>query len=220
MQSEGNVMMDEKNTEKRLNKRTEGRKKNLPYTGCGILVSILFLVVLTLTGRMGVRTTLEITSVEKYTLLDIDQIEQEIKVNYNYLESLSMLVVNVEEGQEGILQLELLNERGKKDFSREFSLNKIKIGEFQKFPVHKLLKSGNYILRISYYGNVPEYGVPKVMALEKSRNLDVTGTCYNLGEVQWESLALGYDYYQIPYGLWIAIAAVIPLFFFLIWDMD
>ena len=212
--------MDESRREERRKKRKERRKKNLLYTGGGILVSIMFLVVLTLTGQMGVRTTLGVASVEKYELLDIDWIEQEIRVNYNYLDALYLFVVNIEEEQEGILQLELIREGGKEVFSRDYPLKKIRAGEFQKFPVHKFLKPGNYTLRINYYGDVPEYGVPKLMALENTNNLEVTGTCYNWGEALQENIALGYDYYQIPYALWIAIAAVIPLFAFLISDAD
>ena len=109
---------------------------------------------------------------------------------------------------------------GEDVFSREYPLKKIKIGEFHKFPVHKFLKPGNYTLSINYFGDIPKYGAPKVMALEKSKNLEVTGTCYNWGEALEENIALGYDYYQIPYGLWLAVAAVIPLFAFLVSDTD
>ena len=213
-------MMDGSRRRERRKRRRERRRKNLLYTGGGVLFSILFLIVLTLTGRMGVKTTLGITSVGKYDLLAIDWIEQEIQVNYNYLDSLYMFVANVEEERDGTLQLELVNEEGKEVFSREYPLKKIKIGEFHKFPVHKFLKPGNYTLSINYFGDIPKYGAPKVMALEKSKNLEVTGTCYNWGEALEENIALGYDYYQIPYGLWLAVAAVIPLFAFLVSDTD
>ena len=213
-------MMDESRKEERRRKRKERRKRDLIYTGGGLLVSILFLIVMILTGRMGVKTTLGITSVGKYDLLDIDWIEQEIRVNYNYLDGIYMFVVNVEEEQNGILQLELISEDGEKVFSRDYPLKKIEIGAFHKFKVHRFLKPGNYTLRINYSGDVPEYGVPKVMAVDKIKNLEVTGTCYNWGEALEKNIALGYDYYQVPYGLWLAAAAVIPLFAFLVSDAD
>lgn len=213
-------MMDESRKEERRRKRKERRKRDLIYTGGGLLVSILFLIVMILTGRMGIKTTLGITSVGKYDLLDIEWIEQEIRVNYNYLDGIYMFVVNVEGEQNGILQLELISEDGKRVFSRDYPLTKIEIGAFHKFQVNKFLKPGNYTLRVNYSGDVPEYGVPKVMAVDKIKNLEVTGTCYNWGEALEKNIALGYDYYQVPYGLWLAAAAVIPLFAFLVSDAD
>ena len=214
------MMMDENRREEMLKKRRERRRKNLIFIGCGLLVSIFLLIALFLTGQMGIRTTLGVTSVEQYDLIETEGIEQEIRINYNYLDSLFLFVVNIEEGQEGKLLLKLTDETGRTVFSKEYPLKSIEIGTFQKFPVHKFLEQGNYILEVNYSGEVPEYGIPKVMALEEKKNLDETGDCYLQGQLQEKSLALGYECYQFPYWVWLAIAAVITLIAFLASDSD
>ena len=116
------MMMDENRREEILKKRRERRRKNLIFIGCGLLVSIFLLIALFLTGQMGIRTTLGVTSVEQYDLIETEGIEQEIRINYNYLDSLFLFVVNIEEGQEGKLLLKLTDETGRTVFSKEYPL--------------------------------------------------------------------------------------------------
>ena len=214
------MMMDENKREERQKRKRAERRKKLIFTGCGILISALFLGILFCTGQLGTRTALGVTSVEQYNLIETEGIEQEIEINYNYLDSLFLFIANMEEGQEGALGLELVDEEDKIVFSKEYSLKEIEIGAFQKITVHKFLKPGKYTLKVNYSGDIPEFGIPKVMVLGEGKNLEETGKCYLNGQIQKESLALGYVFYQFPHWLWIAIAAVIPLLAFLASDSD
>lgn len=214
------MTMDENRKEERPKRKREKRRRKLIFIGCGVLISVLFLGILFCTGQLGIRTTLGVASVEQYNLIEAEGIEQEIEINYNYLDSIFMFIANMEEGQEGTLGLKLVDEEDEIVFSNEYSLKKIETGTFQKLTVHKFLKPGKYTLTVNYSGDIPEFGIPKVMVLGEEKNMEETGKCYLNGQIQKENLALGYVFYQFPYWLWIAIAAVIPLFAFLALESD
>ena len=155
------MMMDENKREERQKRKRAERRKKLIFTGCGILISALFLGILFCTGQLGTRTALGVTSVEQYNLIETEGIEQEIEINYNYLDSLFLFIANMEEGQEGALGLELVDEEDKIVFSKEYSLKEIEIGAFQKLTVHKFLKPGKYTLKVNYSGDIPEFGIDR-----------------------------------------------------------
>lgn len=218
MQTEGSIRMVGNRITERRRKRKEKRKKSLIFTGCGMLISVVFLCVLLMTGQFGIRTIRGVTSVEQYNLIEAEEIEQEIEIKYSYLDSIYLFFVNLEEGQEGDISLELIDENGKRVLLKDFPLDKIEIGRFQKLPVRKFMKKGSYTLTVNYSGDIPEYGVPKIMVLGEEKNLEETGKCYFKGQAQEEALAIGYEYYQFPHWLWLAIAAIIPLLAFLASD--
>ena len=174
-----------------------------------IPVWLLFSLFLVMSGKAGIKNVQEYLDFEHVNLCYIDNIEQKIMVKYNYLNSLSLFIVNLDDKTTGKIELRLKDKKGKEIFHRAYSAREIEAGRYQEFPIHKFVEPGKeYVLLLDYVGEVPEYGAPKIYIAPKNRNLKDTGECLYNGELMEGNIAICYSYYQIPYYFWGIIMVV------------
>ncbi len=164
----------------------------------------------------------EYTNYEKYTIYNIDSsnvIEQEIYVPFSYIESISVFCVNVFPEMQG-LKLEIVDEKGKTIFSREYEAKNMVTGYFSELPVRKKLERGHtYKFRFSHEADPAGEEVWGIMTSSPEKNLSTIRKCWYNGEEIPYNLALSMEYKEPSYANFVIISAIIVLAF-CFWKSD
>lgn len=171
-----------------------------------LLISELLLIRF---GMLGTKIEREYVNFTNVNLYEVDEIKQNIKPKYNYLNTLSLFLVNITEETTGEIELKLTDDSGKVFFNNSFSVSDIEVGRFHEFPIKKFLEPNKkYILYINYIGKVPDFGKPKIYVTSKG-NLQETGECMSNNKEMKENIAICYSYRQIPYAVGLVMAIVL-----------
>lgn len=187
----------------------KSKKYKIIFTIAVILVILFLELLIVKSGFMWKTIKREYVNFENVNLCTVEKIEQVIIPKYNYVNSVSLFLVNITEETSGDIILKLINEDGKEIFCNSFPVSSIEVGRYAEFQINKfVIPDKKYILCIDYSGEVPEFGAPKIFITNKG-NLQETGKCISNGNSMEENIAMCYSYSQFPYSVGLVTALVL-----------
>lgn len=191
-----------------------------------ILVRGIFLILTTiLLGVLflrGDKSGTEYLNFGEYDMLHVEDqmtVEQMIRPTEDFLVSVSLFCANIEPDM-GILEIEIVDEDGKRIYQREVEADTLETGTFNRFAVNKTVeKNRDYTLSLTFRLNegANEELSLGIMAVPESKNLPQTGKCRFDGMKDDYNLAITYEMGRPPLiglTLFAAVLVIMNLFLF------
>lgn len=193
-----------------------------------LIRGIFFVLTAGLLGGLflrGDRSSTEYLNYDEYDMLHVhDQmkIEQVIRPTEEFLVSVSLFCANIEPDM-GILEMEIIDENGKRIYRREVEADTLETGAFNRFVINKAVKKNkDYTLCLTFRMNdkAGEDLSLGIMAVPESKNLSQTKECRVEGMQDGYNLAIAYEMRRPPLiGLTLFGASFVIVNLFLIPDI-
>lgn len=195
-------------------------KKELVYKTiiiCIIVVAILIFIPQLITGS---RTQSDYLNFSDINFLEIDsehEVMQKFVSSYSYIKKISLFPVNIVPGMKN-MELTILNGKGKIIFQKKYLAEALQAGVFNDFPVNVYVgKNKELWLRITYSGE-QEGDYLGIMAVPSSKKDAHNRECVYAGKDMEMTLAMGYEYIDVPpmEGIMVGVAIFFILFLFVL----
>lgn len=130
----------------------------------------------------------------QWELTEGTEIVQEFIAKYSYLETVKVLVANLDENSRDCkLVVTLQDAKGKELCRQEVPVRYIKAGNFYEVPVQQSLQK-NELYRLGFHAeHVGEY-IPRLLYVNRDEDVWEQTDLYVMGELQEGGLVLGYTY--------------------------
>lgn len=168
-------------------------KRMIQIAVAGILILVAGLWTYFTSTRVRVTHEYVISKYYRFESLGEEALVQQFTPDYNKLDSIELFLANIYPETDGLVWLEILNENGKRIFSRSYQASQVPAGEFYSYKIGKKIEAGKqYEIRLSYEGISED--IPQIMVSEKDKNLLETETLYVHDECSEYNLAVSYHY--------------------------
>ncbi|MCR4989419.1 MAG: hypothetical protein K6A38_00955 [Lachnospiraceae bacterium] len=94
-----------------------------------------------------------VSEYQVFEMLDGEELSIPLLPEKNYVQSISVLLINLESEESGNMTVSILDKYGKKYFDTSIPLSSVPAGEFYEFPVYtRLTRNREYLINISQKG--------------------------------------------------------------------
>ena len=137
-----------------------------------------------------------VKTLSEYGLISVEKdndIQQKFIAQSNYLCKLGIYLVDTDEKRDSTFEFQILNDKGKQVFQKEYPSSIIQTGEINYFDINLLLvKNSEYTLKMtsSQKDNSSIYS----MVMVPKKNVAVTGVLSIAGQPEYTNMVLNYTF--------------------------